>query len=110
MSNLSAIPVDLTAAVPAGGETDQYLTVDGTTGGVQFAAWGGRVSHIFWTAETAQMRFTLDSSAPTSTNGHCIEDGDSGVWPRAWFQAAKFIRTTGTSGFIHASPLTLVGA
>lgn len=109
MSNLTTQPVDYDYR-PAPGETDQRLTVDATSGGVQLSAYGARVTHVFWTLETAQIRCTLDGSAPTSSNGHILEAGDSGVWPRAWFAAAKFIRTGSSSGVIHASPLTTSGA
>jgi len=110
MSNLTTQPVDLYVLRPAGSETDQALTVDATAGGVQFAAWGRRVSHIFYTVADGPCRFTLDDSAPTATNGHLLYDKDSGVFPRSWFAAAKFIRTAATDAVIHASPLTESGS
>jgi hypothetical protein len=102
-------PVDAGLFCPTQGESDARLTVDATTGGVQFAVWGMQVTHIFYTVETAQCRFTVDGSAPTATNGHVLEAGDNGIWPHAWFAGAKFIRTGGTSAVIHASPLTESG-
>jgi hypothetical protein len=103
------LPVDAGLFCPTQGESDARLTVDATSGGVKFAAWEEQVTHIFLTVETAQCRFTLDGSAPTSTNGHILEAGDSGVWPASWFIAAKFIRTGASSAVIHASPLTASG-
>lgn len=101
----SAQPVDLNACVPSAVDDDQRLTVDGTTGGVQASAFDPRTTHVFWTLEDAQIRFTLDGSAPTSANGHILEVGDFGIWPMSWVHAAKFIRTGATSGILHLSPL-----
>jgi hypothetical protein len=108
MGQLTTQPIDFDLR-PATGETDQRLTVDATAGGVQFTAWGLKVTHILWTLETANVRFTLDASAPTSSNGHVLLANDTGIWPLTWAYAAKFIRTDGTSGVLHASPLTTSG-
>jgi hypothetical protein len=48
---------------------------------------------------------TFDNSAPTTTNGHIINPGDSGVWAKALATAAKFIRTGASSATIHASQM-----
>ncbi|MFA6046262.1 MAG: hypothetical protein WC718_14860 [Phycisphaerales bacterium] len=105
----SAIPVDLYALRPSDGKLDQALTVDSTSGGVQLTAYGEIVTHVFWTCEAAQCRFTLDGSAPTTTNGHPLEAGDVGVWPASWLRTAKFIRTGSTSAILQVSPLTMSG-
>ena len=102
-------PVDVWALIPNDQGTDQRLTVDATSGGVQFAAFNARTTHVLMTVEAAQLRFTLDSSAPTSTNGHVMNAGDVGIWPMSWIKAAKFIRTGETSATIHASPLLAGG-
>lgn len=103
-------PVDSYPFRPNGAEADQRLTVDDTADGVQFAAFAPHTTHIYWSAEVAEIRFTLDNSAPTTTNGHIMAVAASGIWPRSWAVAAKFIRTTGTSGVIHASQLRMSGA
>lgn len=103
----SSIPVDQYDFYPNG--TDQRLTVDSTSGGVQFTKYSDKVTHILYSVEDAQCRFTLDASAPTTTNGHVLEAGDMGIWPVSWFYAMKLIRTTATSAVIHASPLTKAG-
>lgn len=90
---------------PNAAQADQRLTVDDTAGGVQFAAFHADTTQVFWTCEAAQCRVTFDGSAPTSTNGHIIEVGDSGLWSVAMATAAKFIRTGATSAVIHASQL-----
>lgn len=91
--------------VPNGVQADQALAVDDTAGGVQFAAFHADTTEVFWDCQVAQCRVTFDGSAPTASNGHLIEPGDSGVWTKALAAAAKFIRTGATSGLIHASQL-----
>lgn len=103
-SNQSALSVASTLA-PNATEADQRLTVDATAGGVQFAAFHADTTHVLWTAEDAQCRVTFDGSAPTTSNGHIIEAGDSGLWTKALAAAAKFIRTGSTSAVIHGSQL-----
>ena len=89
---------------PNGTKADQRLTVDDTVGGVQFSAFDAATTHVFWTLETAQVRVTFDGSAPTTTNGHILNAGDSGVWNATLAAAAKFIRT-GSTATIHASQM-----
>lgn len=91
--------------VPNGAQADQALTVDATAGGVQFAAFHADTAQVFWDCQAAQCRVTFDGSAPTASNGHLIEPGDSGVWPKALAAGAKFICTGAASGLIHASQL-----
>lgn len=90
---------------PNSTQADQRLTVDATVGGVQFSAFHADTLYVFWSNEDAQCRVTFDASAPTTTNGHIINIGDSGVWSKALATAAKFIRTGGTSAVIHASQM-----
>jgi len=92
---------------PNGTAADQRLTVDNTVGGVQFSAFAVGTSHVFWTSEDAECRVTFDDSAPTTTNGHVIAAGSSGVWTVEMAEAAKFIRTTATSAVIHASQMAV---
>lgn len=91
--------------VPNSTQADQRLTVDSTAGGVQFGAFHADTLYVYWTCEDAQCRVTFDNSAPTSTNGHIINVGDSGLWLKNLATAAKFIRTGGTSAVLHASQL-----
>src|ERR1035437_6114877 len=100
-------PLPFTGTIfgPNGRQADQRLTVDATAGGVQFSAFHAATTNVFWSCEDQQCRVTFDSSAPTTTNGHVINAGDSGIWPKALATAAKFIRTTGASATIHASQL-----
>jgi len=90
---------------PNATQADQCLTVDAAAGGVQFSAFHADTLYVFWTCETAQVRVTFDASAPTTTNGHVVNVGDSGVWSKALATAAKWIRTGDTSAVIHASQL-----
>ena len=110
-----ALPVDDVSFAPAhdgagANLADQRLTVDDTADGVQFTAWDLlHVTHVLITAETAECRYTLDNSAPTTTNGHVLAAAAEKTWSVALANAAKFIRTTGTSAVLHASPLRISG-
>lgn len=106
VSQTTPLPVQINdASTATSGVADQALTVDATIGGVSFAAFNAASNSVFWTLDAAQCRFTLDGSAPTATNGHVINPGDSGTWPKALAATAKFIRTTATSGVISATEL-----
>lgn len=85
--------------------TDQGLTIDNTAGGVQFAAFPDGTTHVLITWDTAEVRCTLDDSAPTTTNGHSIPADSADIWPVNMAEAAKFIRTGASSGYAHATPL-----
>jgi hypothetical protein len=102
---VSGVGVGTPALQPNGTQADQSLTVDATAGGVQFAAFHADTTQVFWSCEAAQCRVTFDGSAPTTTNGHLIGIGDSGIWSKALATAAKFIRTGATSAVISASQL-----
>jgi len=95
--------------VPASGVADEALSVDGTAGGVQLTASGwdnANTKYVQWQCQTDQIRFTLDGSAPTSTNGFLLEAGQAGTWDLATAKAAKFIRVTNTAVFF-AQPLSI---
>lgn len=101
----NVVVIGASSLVPNGTEADQTLTVDDTAGGVQFDAFHADTTHVFWTSEDEECRVTFDGSAPTTTNGHVIASGSSGIWAKAMAAAAKFIRTGGSSAEIHASQL-----
>ena len=94
------------------------LTVDATVGGVGFASadLSSRptvndpydpvryVSEVFCTLETAQIRYTLDGTAPTTTVGHLLEIGDTlTIQGRDNIVRFRAIRTGSTSGTIMAT-------
>lgn len=89
------------------------LTVDNTAGGVGFASGDlsvtlttndpvvitRYVTEVFCTLETAQIRYTLDGTAPTTTVGHLLEIGDTlTIQGRDNIVNFRAIRTGGTSG------------
>ena len=86
--------------------TDQRLTVDSTAGGVQFSAFPAGTDYVMWDVQDAAIFVTFDASAPTTSNGHYLPAGTSGTWSIPLATAMKAIRATGTSGVIHATPLT----
>lgn len=87
---------------------DQRLTVDDTAGGVAFTDYTqDYVQTVELDVQTAAVMCTFDDSAPTTTNGHQLNAGEKYTWSKDRFNAAKFIRLTGTSGVIHASPSSI---
>lgn len=89
------------------------LTVDATAGGVGFAAANlasrptvndpydpvRHISEVFCTLETAQIRYTLDGTAPTTSVGHLLEVGDTlTIQGRDNIVNFRAIRTGATSG------------
>lgn len=87
---------------------DQRLTVDDTVGGVSFTDYTeSYVITVEIDVQTADVMVTFDDSAPTTTNGHRMYQGQTASWGVARFNAAKFIRATGTSAEIHASPSSI---
>lgn len=79
----------------------QALTVDNTGGGVVLTI-PAKSTYAFCRLETAQIRFTLDTTAPTTTVGWLLEVGETlelhGRYELANFKA---IRTGGTSGTLE---------
>lgn len=90
----------------------EALTVDGTTGGIPFTAatyqdanWKthGSAKMAQVSAETAQMRYTVDGTAPTSTVGHLLEVGDALIITGfGHIKAFRAIRT-GSSGALKVT-------
>lgn len=89
-------------------KADQALTVDATAGGVQFAAFDAETTHVFIDCQGYDVRFTLDNSAPTTDNGHIMQDGQSAIWAKSLATAAKFIRDGDSSAILHASQLKVL--
>lgn len=88
---------------PNSTQADQALTVDATVGGVQFSAFHADTTHVRIQIQTADVRVTFDSSAPTSTNGELLSVGYTDIWRKETAAAAKFIRTGATSATAFAS-------
>jgi hypothetical protein len=91
---------------PTSGAADQRLTVDATSGGVQFSAFADLTRYVVLDVQDADVMVTFDGSAPTSTNGHRLYAGSNFTWSKAAATAAKLIRQGGTSGVVHASEFT----
>lgn len=86
---------------------DQRLTVDATSGGVQFAAFNETSTMIVLDVQDADVMVTFDGSAPTSTNGHRLYSGSHYTWSVAAAAQAKFIRQGASDAAIHASEFQL---
>ena len=66
------------------------------------AAKAARAELAFITAETAQMRFRYDGTAPTATEGHVLEPGET-LTLKGTLNVQNFlaIRTSATSGVLR---------
>ena len=93
---------------PTPGVTDQTLTVDATSGGVQFGtAFNSLTRYIVFDVQGADIRATYDGSPPVgAANGHILFAGRSYTWSKQAAEAAQFIREGTTSATIHASEFT----
>jgi len=60
--------------IPTAGVTDQTLTVSNAV--AELAALDEMTTHVLMSVATANVRFTIDGSDPSGTNGH--------VWPTTW--------------------------
>ena len=91
---------------PTDGAADQQLTVDNTV--QEFAAFDHeKTRFVVVTVDTAAVRVTFDGSDPTATDGHVLPAGYEAVWSRQRAQAAKFIRDTGSDGYVQGSEMTI---
>lgn len=93
-----AIPLSVPLQpVPSG---RQQLTVDNTAGGVTLTVPDAAVA-AHARLETGQIRFTLDSTAPTTTVGQLLEVGETLLLEsRDELTGFKAIRTGATSGVL----------
>lgn len=100
--------------IPSGTGNDHRLTVDDTSGGVQFSganddnasAFDSLTKYIAMDVQDADVFMTFDGSAPTTSNGHKLFAGRSYTFSKEAAVKAKFIRAGGTSAKIHASQFT----
>ena len=82
--------------------TDQALAVDNTAGGVQFSALHSDTDYVLIDVQDADVRMTLDGSAPTASNGHLLQSSQGLLTMGAELIAdAKFIRDDATDAVIH---------
>lgn len=101
--------------IPSGTANDHRLTVDDTSGGVQFSqsskddntdAFDSLTKYIAFDVQDADVFMTFDGSAPTTSNGHKLFAGRSYTFSKEAAVKAKFIRSGSTSAKIHASQFT----
>ena len=108
--NSSGEPIDENNPLPmklSGSKATEYesITVDNTVGGKTCTtAKVGTSTKAFITVETAQIRFTVDGAAPTTTVGHLANEGDIIELDSAEDIAAfRAIRTGSVSATIHCT-------
>jgi hypothetical protein len=85
--------------IPVSGTTHRNLTVSSSSTDFIGAALNANTSHVYWTLAGADMRFTIDGTTPTTTDGHIIKDGNSGIWSKTWAQSVKVISVSGSGVF-----------
>jgi hypothetical protein len=81
------------------GTTHRNLTVSSASTNFIVAALATNTSHVYWTLAGADMRFTIDGTTPTASDGHIIKDGNSGIWSRTWAESTKVIAVSGSGVF-----------
>jgi len=81
------------------GTTHRNLTVSSAAANFIGAALAANTSHVYWTLAGADMRFTIDGTTPTASDGHIIKDGNSGIWSRTWAESTKVIAVSGSGVF-----------
>ena len=85
------------------------LTIDATAGGIALtqptqAATLPLAQAALVTVETAQIRFTVDATAPTSTVGHILNIADRLLLEgQQEIRAFRAIRTGGSSGAVSVT-------
>ena len=81
----------------------ESITVDNTAGGLTAVTYGDAVQALI-TVESHPMRYRLDGTDPTDTEGHLVDDGDTIVLTSAADIAGfSAIRTTGDSATIRVT-------
>ena len=81
----------------------ESLTVDNTVGGVGFTGHAANIYALI-TCETAQVRFTVNGTAPTTTVGHLLNPGDTlKLDSNEDITAFRAIRTGSVSGVLKAT-------
>jgi len=101
-SSTRAIKVKLLGNVASEHES---LTIDDTAGGIALTASKyGTCTKALITVETAQIRFTVDGTAPTATVGHVLNPGDNlDIDSNEDVAAFRAIRTGSISGVIQCT-------
>lgn len=73
--------------VEAGGGTTISNTV------VDAPALDDATSHVWWEIQDNPVKVRFDGTNPAAGTGLTLSAGDHGMWPRAVWEAAKFIRS-----------------
>lgn len=79
---------------------NQVLTVDATAGGVALTVPAGCLYAVLRN-RGVQVYYTLDASAPTSSNGSYLSDGDSVPVSRDMLAGVRLIRAAAVSSVAH---------
>lgn len=76
-TNVKGEPIVSLSGSKAKASSYEALTIDATAGGIACTAlkYAG-CTKAFMTLETAQIRYTVDGTAPTAAVGHLLEVGD----------------------------------
>ena len=83
---------------------DRAVTISSSAANlITGTAFDAGTTHIFWNVVDANVRFTMDGSTPTATNGHQIAAGSSGVWCVRMANQVKVIREGSSDATMHIS-------
>ncbi len=89
--------------VPNPGVADQRLTV--STAPVSLAALDADTKVLLVSVEDQAIRYTIDGSTPTTTNGHVWAAGGESYFSYSFASAMQCIRDDGSDATLHVSEL-----
>jgi hypothetical protein len=85
-------------------DTHEIITVSNTVATISASAYTSpSITKAFCTLETAQIRFWLDGTSPTTSEGHIMEIGQYMVFSKPEMIKFRAIRTGGTSGVLSCT-------
>lgn len=93
-----------TAGIPQGAD-DAMQSLDVGASAVGITELAADTNFVLWELQDNNVRVRFDGTDPTSTVGHLLEVGDSGIWSKALVEAASFIRTGASNGTFVATPI-----
>lgn len=94
------------------GEVGYRLTVNATAGGVQLTAGniGTTGKYVLLQVQGAPVYVTYDNTTPSATNGVYVDTYEKTVVQRALALRMKWLRATGSDGYVMAQPFNSLAA
>ena len=91
--------------IPQSGTTARSVTLTTTAANfILSPALNDQTTHVWWTLDGCDARIMIVGTTPTTSTGHLIYNGSSGIWSKIWATSAKIVATSGT-GVVTISEL-----